>query len=102
MSIYNLDQAFLDIASQVPVQDNSVMIRLQRAYDIIETLGEKYTIEDSAGAYAVFNIADGKTYIVNTEGCTCPDAQERARAGLCKHRLATMLYAAMAPQQEEV
>ena len=95
MTTYNLDQAFLDVSATIPVQDNSVMIRLQRAYDIIINLGEKYNIEGSGQSYAVFNIVDSKTYIVNSEGCTCPDAQERARAGLCKHRLATMLYAAM-------
>lgn len=98
----NLDQAFLDISMQIPAQDNTVMVRLQRAYDIILSLGEKYTIESANGSYAVCNVADNKTYIVNSEGCTCPDAAERARAGLCKHRLATMLYATMAMPVQEV
>lgn len=90
-----LNQAFLDISAMIPIGDRSVMDRLQRAYTIIETLGDVYTIEASNGSYAVVKMADGTVYIVNSEGCNCPDAIGRARAGLCKHRLATMLYNAM-------
>jgi hypothetical protein len=34
-------------------------------------------------------------YTVDAEGCNCPDATGRARAGLCKHRIATMLFTVM-------
>ena len=66
--------------------------RLERAREIVaegrvqSVLGmdEHYVIQSSTG----------RGYYIVDESCTCPDARERSELtkGLCKHRLATLLY----------
>lgn len=96
----NIRQALLNVSARIPVNDPAVQTRLDRAYDICISNG--YTLTCSAdGTWSVYRessslLSDNSlTYTVSQEhGCTCPDADletGRARAGLCKHRLAVMI-----------
>jgi hypothetical protein len=100
----NLQQAFLTVASKIPVEDIKVKQRLDRAYDIVQCGGSGYAITKSLrhNEYA-WHVHKASTspldttatmYTVDGEGCSCPDAVS-ARAGLCKHKLATMIVAEM-------
>lgn len=100
----SLAQAMLAVAERIPLTDKSVQDRLNRGYDIVRTLGEGYTIKEvTNGVYKVhkestapaFSSVDSSAdYVTDNKSCSCPDF-EKARAGLCKHRLAVMLIEAM-------
>lgn len=74
--------------------------RLERAREIVadkkvkRVLGvdDHYTIESSTGS---------GTYLINGS-CSCPDAKQRddLTKGLCKHKLATLLYLEANPLPE--
>lgn len=105
-----LQQAYLNVSAKIPVEDTKVKQRLERAYDIVQCNGSGYVITKSMlqGEY-VWHIHKASTsptdasavsmYTVDSEGCNCPDAIT-ARAGLCKHRLATMMMREMVSQHE--
>ena len=94
----SIQQAFLNVASEIPVSDPSVQVRLDRGYGICISHGYTMTKQED-GTWLVHRAStalledNSITYHVSkTGGCTCPDAVDgRARAGLCKHRLAVML-----------
>lgn len=106
----SLQQAMLTISQCIPVADKSVSDRLNRAYDIVRTLGEGYSITLITGEFkgynnGVYNVHKESTasifsqdssadYVADNKSCSCPDF-EKARAGLCKHRLAVMLIEEM-------
>lgn len=102
--VTHLAQAMLTVSQRVPSADKSVQDRLNRAYDIVRALGEGYTITAvTNGVYKVhkastapaFSSADSsRDYVTDNRSCSCPDF-EKARAGLCKHRLAVMLLEEM-------
>ena len=66
--------------------------RLERAREIVAEgrvqavlgMDEHYVIQSSTG----------QGYYMVNDSCTCPDARERSELtkGLCKHRLAALLY----------
>ena len=94
----NLTQAFLNLANKLP-KDDDISKRLARAYNIVEREG--YEIKYcGSGVYEVERLStnllrdNGATYVVTKKDCECPDF-EKARAGLCKHRLAVMLISEM-------
>ena len=110
-----LQDAMKVLETKIPVAtDDTVKVRLNRAYDIVRQNGSGYvltksnsTIKPLTGGY-IWHIHKASTapafssddssafYTVNAEGCNCPDATGgKARAGLCKHRLATMLMIEM-------
>jgi len=96
----NLAQAVFNLSLSIPVSDKSINDRLNRAYDIVRSLGQGYTftlvsngvykVHKESTAPAFSSTESSADYTVDTRSCTCPDF-ERARAGLCKHRLAVML-----------
>lgn len=104
----NLAQASLVLASKLPMEDLSVKARFNRAYDIVRMPGYEITkqpdgswivdklstslFDDESAQYTICLDSDGK------QSCSCPDAQERAVAGLCKHRLAVALLDIMAEE----
>lgn len=100
-----LQQAFLNVSARIPTEDIKVKQRLERAYDIVACNGSGYVVTKSMlqGVY-VWHVHKASTsptdtaassmYTVNADGCSCPDAIT-ARAGLCKHRLATMIVSEM-------
>jgi len=107
-----LQAAFKVIEGRVPVEDPTVKARLNRAYDIVRQNGQGYHLtksnrtEDSIEGY-IWHIHKASTaaivsgedssafYTVDSGGCNCPDAIGRARAKLCKHKLATMIMLEM-------
>lgn len=108
-----LQEAMKAVEQKVPASsDETVRARLHRAYDIVRQNGSGYVITKSnstvnalEGGYVwhvhkastapAFSSDDSSAfYTVDSSGCNCPDV-ERARAGLCKHRLATMLLQEM-------
>lgn len=66
--------------------------RLQRAR-IIVAEGRVHPVLGATGHYIVESSTGRGFYLVNHD-CTCPDAQHRAELnrGLCKHKLAVVLY----------
>ena len=103
-SSMNLAQAMLVISQRIPIADASVQARLNRAYDTVRNLGSGYSITAvSNGVYKVHKestapafsgVDSSANYVTDNKSCTCPDF-EKARAGLCKHRLAIMLMEEM-------
>ena len=107
-----LQQAWFNLAVRLPIEDVKVAQRLDRAKEIIRLLGSRYTLKHITGVNRFRKLQDGESfwlvykestsllednsvyYMVDENGCTCPDAHT-ARAGLCKHRLATMLIEEM-------
>jgi hypothetical protein len=97
-------EAYLRVAERLPVDDASVLRRLERAdRDILSGYGYDITpcpcgSTDASRQYYVTKLStapmgtgEGDTiYIVSRDACTCPDVPT-ARAGLCKHRLAIMI-----------
>ena len=75
--------------------------RLERAREIVadnkvkRVLGvdDHYTVESSTGT---------GTYLINGN-CSCPDARQRddLTKGLCKHKLATLLYLEANPEPND-
>ena len=105
----NIQQAMINIAARIPVNDPTVQARLDRAYDICISQG--YTLQQNADkSWSIYRAStslledSSAQYTVSAEhGCTCPDADPvsgRARAGLCKHRLAVMVKEEMARYTE--
>lgn len=102
----SLSQALFILTTKLPMEDIKVKQRVERAYDIVRQLGSGYNISPMVNPatgetfYQVYRestslLEDNSVYYtVNQQGCTCPDAMT-ARAGLCKHRLATMLIEEM-------
>lgn len=100
----NLQQAFLTVANKIPVEDIKVKQRLDRAYDIVQCNGSGYAVTKSLRhSEYVWHVHKASTssldstptmYTIDTDGCSCPDAIT-ARAGLCKHKIATMIVAEM-------
>lgn len=100
-----LQQAYLNVSAKVPVEDYKVKQRLERAYEIVNCNGSGYAITKSMlqGEY-VWHVHKASTsptdtgavsmYTIDGDGCNCTDAIS-VRAGLCKHRLATMLMREM-------
>jgi hypothetical protein len=88
------------------MEDIKVKQRVERAYDIVRSLGSGYAITPKTHpvtqevTYRIYKestslLEDNSVYYtVDSQGCTCPDAIS-ARAGLCKHRIATMLLEEM-------
>ena len=66
--------------------------RLQRARVIVSE-GRVHPVLGATDHYIVESSTGRGFYLVNTD-CTCPDAQHRAalNRGLCKHKLAVVLY----------
>ena len=98
-------QAFLNVSSRIPTEDESVFKRLNRAYDIIKGTVQDNVYAIEGDSYTTYTIKkthsslfgeDTKYYVVNVEDkiCTCPDF-DTARSGLCKHRLAVMILMEM-------
>ena len=101
-------EAYLRVAERLPVDDPTVLRRLERAdRDILRGYG--YEIKpcpcsstDASRQYYVTKLSTAPMgtdqsdtiYIVSRDNCTCPD-NPTARAGLCKHRLAIMIYEEM-------
>lgn len=107
----NIQQAFLNISSRIPVEDINVKKRLDRGYEIARQhrdgeggYGVSHAVSTN-GEYVWYvtrastSLFDDNTamYTINDEGCNCPDA-EKCRAGLCKHRLAVMLIKEMSSE----
>ena len=99
----NLAQAMLNIGARIPITDKSIKDRLNRAYDIVRCQGEGYEVVKPSQQSNFYYVNKASTslftdtsarYIVTTTSCTCPDF-EKARAGLCKHRLAVILIEEM-------
>ena len=108
-----LQDAMKVVEAKIPASiDETVKVRLHRAYDIVRQNGSGYvltksnsTVNPLPGGY-VWHVHKASTapafssdsleafYTVDAEGCSCPDVS-RARAGLCKHRIATMLMVEM-------
>ena len=98
-----LAQAMIAVSQAIPVADKTISDRLNRGYDIVRTLGEGYSVtKKSDGMYSIhkestasiFSQDSSANYTTSSKTCTCPDF-EKARAGLCKHRLAVMLLEEM-------
>ena len=66
--------------------------RLQRARVLVSE-GRVHPVLGALGHYIVESSTGRGFYLVNID-CTCPDAQHRAELnrGLCKHKLAVVLY----------
>ena len=105
----NIQQAMINIAARIPVNDPTVQARLDRAYDICISQG--YTLQQNADkSWSIYRAStslledSSAQYTVSKEnGCTCPDADlqsGKARAGLCKHRIAVMIKEEMARYTE--
>ena len=98
----SLAQAYLDLSLQIPVEDTTVKRRLERAYDILADKGYEVRCIDS-NSYIVHKAStslledNSHSYDVSMDSCTCPDFPT-ARGGLCKHRLAVMMYVEMGQQ----
>jgi hypothetical protein len=102
----SLSQALFILSTKLPTEDIKVKQRVERAYDIVRQLGSGYAITPRIHpvtqelSYQVYKestslLEDNSVYYtVDCNGCSCPDASS-ARAGLCKHRLATMLLEEM-------
>ena len=98
----NLQQAYLNISSKIPVDDIKVKQRLDRGYDMVRLNGQGYTIVGyvDLGQWQVHKAStslledNSHSYDVSLTDCTCPDFTS-ARGGLCKHRLAVMLLTEM-------
>lgn len=96
-----LAQAMLNLSARLPIEDKKVSDRLNRAYDIVRLLGQGYSITKKENGYEVYkestSLLEDKSvyYWVEHGQCSCPD-NSTARAGLCKHVLATMLMSEMA------
>lgn len=101
----NLAQAYLNVSLKLPIDDIKVKQRLDRGYDIINGYG--YSISQinrpNPNMEVCYKVSKASTsmlednsavYHVSITSCTCPDF-EKARAGLCKHRLAVMLIEEM-------
>ena len=105
----NIQQALLNVSARIPVSDPTVQARLDRAYDICISQG--YTLQHNADrSWSVYRAStslledSSAQYTVSKEtGCTCPDADPvsgKARAGLCKHRLAVAIKEEMSKYTE--
>lgn len=103
-----LQQAYLNVSKRIPVEDIKVKQRLERAYDIVAAHGSGYAVTKSMlhneYVYHVHKASTNATdtsatrmYTIDADGCNCPDAIT-ARAGLCKHKLATMIVKEMEQQ----
>lgn len=96
----SLQQAWFNLAARLPIEDIKVEQRLDRAKEIVRSLGMGYSIKSATNGYRVYKestslLEDNSViYWVDRDGCSCPDGKT-ARAGLCKHRLATMLIEEM-------
>ena len=96
-----LGQAFVNVTAKLPMEDKSVEDRAKRAYEIVRQLGSGYAITKEKNWYSVYRestslLEDNSVhYHIDSEGCSCPDASSKARAGLCKHRLAVLLIEEM-------
>jgi hypothetical protein len=102
----SLSEAVFILSKKLPTEDIKVKQRLERAYDIVRSLGSGYAITPRVNPatgdtfYQIYKestslLEDNSVYYtVDSQGCTCPDAIS-ARAGLCKHRIATMLLEEM-------
>lgn len=95
-----LNEAMFQLSVKLPLEDNGVKKRFDRAYDIVRMLGSGYDISKTHYGYAVYKEStslledNSVTYTIDEHGCSCPD-NHTARAGLCKHRLAVMLLEIM-------
>jgi len=97
-------EAYLRVAERLPIDDPSVLRRLERAdrdilsgygYDITPCALDQHKYCVTKLSTAPMGTGEGDTvYIVSRDACTCPDVST-ARAGLCKHRLAIMIYEEM-------
>ena len=105
----NIQQAMINIAARIPVSDPTVQARLDRAYDICISQG--YSLQKNADkSWSVYRAStslledSSAQYTVSKDtGCTCPDADPvsgKARAGLCKHRLAVAIKEEMCKHTE--
>lgn len=102
MSAYKktLHQALLNVSSKLPMDDKKVSDRVNRAYDIVRSLGSGYSIKKNKNGYTVYKestslLEDNSVYYtIDERGCSCPD-NPTARGNLCKHRLAVMLIEEM-------
>jgi hypothetical protein len=95
----SLEQAYFNLTLQLPVEDKTVSDRLNRAYSILNGYGYNITQVNNHGGMKQYKVSKLSTsllednsvnYYVTNRSCTCPD-YEKARAGLCKHRLAVMI-----------
>ena len=95
----NIIQAMATIGSKIPINDEGVKKRLDRAYDIVTAGGYEVTMEEP-GLWRVSKASTSllddtsAVYAVTDKICSCPDF-DTARAGLCKHRLAVKLLTLM-------
>ena len=102
----SINQALFVLTTKLPTEDLKVKQRLDRAYDIVRQLGRGYSITPQVNpvtnemSYRIYKestslLEDNSVYYtVDEQGCSCPDAFS-ARAGMCKHRLATMIMEEM-------
>ena len=96
--VMSLAQAMLDVGHALPLSDVKVSQRLNRAYDIVRCNGSGYVINPQGeGRYLIHKAStslttdNSITYHVSRATCDCID-YGTARANLCKHRLAILLY----------
>lgn len=95
----HLAQAYLHVSERLPIEDDSVKRRLDRAYQMLNGYGYSF-IKLSVGGYRVYKASTSlledtsAIYTTDSTQCTCPDF-EKARGNLCKHRLAVMLLEEM-------
>ncbi len=96
----NIHEAFLVLSGRLPVDDPAIKARLDRAYDIVRMPGYTLVQGPAEGTWLVEKAStsaletDPTVYVIDDSGCSCPDAMT-ARAGLCKHVLATRLLTIM-------
>ncbi len=89
-------EAYVKLKEKLP-DDENVYRRLNRALDIVQGFGYelKQHSEDSElwvvnrASTSLFDNNEAQ-YFIDDTSCTCPDFK-KARAGLCKHRLAVKL-----------
>ena len=98
-----LQQAYLNVASTQPTSED-VKRRLDRAYDIVRSNGQGYSVfRDTLFPHTFWRVQKASTqllednsieYQVDKTKCTCPDFPT-ARGGMCKHRLAVAMLLEM-------
>ena len=90
----NLMEAWLNVMCEMP-NDKTLLVRANRASDMIEGKGEIYNIDEYVpGQYAFEKVSSSARYYVTEKTCTCPDFPS-ALSNMCKHRLAVLLLIEM-------
>lgn len=98
-------QAYLKVKAGLP-DDVTCYKRLDRALDIVQGFGYEITVHpEDSNIYVVKKAStslledNSHQYHVTDVDCDCPDF-EKARAGLCKHRLAVKILATAKSMKE--